>query len=96
MAAELVDHLTILVAARRFLGMGDADSRSLRCDSYVRMERFVRRTTYFPFRRFWGNVRREFMQRLSAALHGILGSYLRDALQEGSVDAVACRLVPRA
>jgi hypothetical protein len=26
----------------------------------------------------------EFMQRLSAALHGTLGSYPRDALQEGS------------
>jgi hypothetical protein len=33
------------------------------------------------FDRFGGNdVRREFMQRLSAALHGTLGSYLRDAL----------------
>jgi hypothetical protein len=36
------------------------------------------------------------MQRLSAALHGTLGSYLRDALQEGSADAVACHPVPRA
>jgi hypothetical protein len=27
------------------------------------------------------------MQRLSAALHGTLGSYLRDAFQEGSADA---------
>jgi hypothetical protein len=36
------------------------------------------------------------MQRLSAALHGTLGSYLHDALQEGSADAVACLLVPRA
>jgi hypothetical protein len=42
-----------------------------------------------------GDVRREFMQRLFAALHGTLGSYLRDAFQEGSVDAVACLLVPR-
>jgi hypothetical protein len=41
-------------------------------------------------------VRREFMQRLSAALHGTLSSYLRDALQEGSADAVACLPVPRA
>jgi hypothetical protein len=41
-------------------------------------------------------VRREFMQRLSAALHGTLGSYLRDAFQEGSADAVACLPVPRA
>jgi hypothetical protein len=44
------------------------------------------------FRRFWGDVRREFMQRLSATLHGTLASYLRDALQEGSVDAVAAFL----
>jgi hypothetical protein len=41
-------------------------------------------------------VRREYMQRLSVALHGTLDSYLRDALQEGSVDVVACLLVPRA
>jgi hypothetical protein len=34
------------------------------------------------------------MQRLFAALHGTLGSYLRDALQEGSADAVACLPVP--
>ena len=37
-----------------------------------------------------GYVRREFMERLSATLHGTLGSYLRDASQEGSADAVAC------
>jgi hypothetical protein len=36
------------------------------------------------------------MQRLSAALHFTLGSYLREAFQEGSADAVACLLVPRA
>jgi hypothetical protein len=36
------------------------------------------------------------MQRLSATLHGTLGSYLRDALQEGSADAVACLPAPRA
>jgi hypothetical protein len=30
-------------------------------------------------------VRREFLQRLSAALHGTLGFYLRDAMREGSV-----------
>jgi hypothetical protein len=41
------------------------------------------------------DVRREFMQRLSAARHRILGSYLRDALQEGGADAVACLPVPR-
>jgi hypothetical protein len=50
--------------------MGAADSRSLRCsrfDSYVRMQHFVRRATYVPFLRFWGDMRREFMQRLFAA-----------------------------
>jgi hypothetical protein len=36
------------------------------------------------------------MQRLSVSLHGTLGSYLRDALHEGSADIVACLLVPRA
>jgi hypothetical protein len=52
---------------------------------------------YFIF--FWYiflDVRREFMQRLSAAFHGTLGSYLRDAFQEGSAGAVACLPVPRA
>jgi len=80
MAAELVDRVAILVAVRRFFGMGAADSRSLRSGIYVRMQHFVRRTTCVPFRRFLGNVRREFMQRLSTPLHGTLGSYLRDAL----------------
>jgi hypothetical protein len=79
MAAELVDRLAILVADRRFHGMGVAGSRSLRFDNYVRMQHFVRRSTYIPFRLFLGDVRREFMQRLSAALHGTQGSYLRDA-----------------
>jgi hypothetical protein len=41
-------------------------------------------------------VRREFMQRLSTALHGTLGSSLGDALHEGIVDVVACLHVPRA
>jgi hypothetical protein len=36
------------------------------------------------------------MQRLSDALHGTLGFYLRDALHEGSANAVACLPVPRA
>jgi hypothetical protein len=53
-AAELVDRLAMLVVVRRFPGMGAADSRSLRSDSYVRMQHFVRRCTYVPFRRFWG------------------------------------------
>jgi hypothetical protein len=64
--------------------------------NYVRLQHFVRRSTNVPFRRFLRDVRREFMQRLSAALHGILGSYLRDALQEGNVDVVACLSAPRA
>ena len=42
MAAEFVDRLAILVVVRRFLGMGAADSRSLRSESYVRMQHFVR------------------------------------------------------
>jgi hypothetical protein len=96
MATELVDRLAILVVVRRFPGMGAADSRSLRSDSYARMQHFVRRSTYVKFRRFLGDVRREFMQRLSAALHGTLGSYLCDAFQEGSVNNVACLPVPRA
>jgi hypothetical protein len=98
MALELVDHLAILVAVRRFPCMGAADSRSLRSGNYVRMQHFARRIiTYVPFRRFSGDVRREFMQRLtSPALHGILGSYLRDALQERSADVVAFLHVPRA
>jgi hypothetical protein len=84
-----------LVAIRRFLGMHAADSRSLRCDSYVRMQNSVRRYTQVPFRRFLeeGN-----MQRLYVALHSTLGySYLHDALQEGSSShVVACLLAPRA
>jgi hypothetical protein len=76
--------------------MGGADSRFLRSDTYVRMQQFVRRTTYVPFRRFLGDIWRKFMQRFSADLHCNLGSYLRDALQERSVDAVACLPVPRA
>jgi hypothetical protein len=64
MAAGLVDRLAVLVAVRRFRGMGAIDSRSLRSDIYVRMPH-VRRTTSVPFRRYWG-VWREFMQRLFA------------------------------
>jgi hypothetical protein len=60
MEAELVDRLAILVVVRRFLGMGATDSRSLRFDTYVRILHFVRRSTYVPFRRFWGDVRSEF------------------------------------
>jgi hypothetical protein len=43
-----------------------------------------------------GDVRREFMHSLSAALHGTLSSYLCDALQEGYAGVVACLPVPRA
>jgi hypothetical protein len=85
-----------LVVVRRFLGMGAVDSRSLRSDNYVRMQHFVRRSTSNPFRRFLGDVRREFMQCVSAFLHGTLGSYLRDASQEGTADVVACLSVTRA
>jgi hypothetical protein len=46
--------------------------------------------------RFSGEVRREFMQSLSADFHDTLGSYLRDALQEGNADAVAYLPIPRA
>jgi hypothetical protein len=69
--------------------MGVADFRSLRSDMYVRLQHFVRRSAYVPFRRFLGDVRHEFMQRLSPALHGSLGSCLCNTLHEGSADAVA-------
>jgi hypothetical protein len=59
------------------------------------MQHFVRRPTFVPFRRPGGDAWREVMQRIFAALHGTLGSYLRDALQEGSVDDVAYLHVPR-
>jgi hypothetical protein len=75
MPAEVVDRLAIFVEVRRFLGMGVANSRSLRSDSYVRMQHFARRSTYVPFRHFGGCVRREFMQRLSVALHGTTSRY---------------------
>jgi hypothetical protein len=95
MATEWVDRMAILVAARRFLDMRAANSRSLRSKNYVRMQHFVRRTTSITFQRFGGNVRREFMQCLFAPLHGALGSYPLDAFQEGSVDVVGCLHVPR-
>jgi hypothetical protein len=95
MAVELVDRMTILVVVRRFPCMRAADSRSLPSDSYVRMHHFVRRSTLFIFG-VLEDVRREFMQRLYGALHGTLGSFLRDAFQEGSAHAVACLSAPRA
>jgi hypothetical protein len=60
------------------------------------MREFVRRSSYVPFRRFLGDCRREFMQRLSVALHDTLGSYSRDALQESGAATVACLPGPRA
>jgi hypothetical protein len=60
--------------------MGSADSRSLRFEIYVRMHQLVRWSTYVLFRQFLGDVRREFMHRLFVDLHGVLGSYLRDAV----------------
>jgi hypothetical protein len=45
----------------------------------VRMKEFVRRSTSVPFHRFLGDVRREFIHRLSVVLHRTLGNYLRDA-----------------
>jgi hypothetical protein len=90
MAAEVVHRLAIWVAVRRFPSMGGMDSRSLGHDTYIcRMQHFVRRYTYVPFRRFLGDVRREFPQRPSTALHITLDSYLRDALQYGIADVVA-------
>jgi hypothetical protein len=56
MAADLVDRLAILVEFCRFLGMGASNFRSLRSRSYVRMQQFVRRSTYVPIRRFGGDV----------------------------------------
>jgi hypothetical protein len=52
MAIELDDRLTILVAVRRFLVIGVADSRSLRSKNHVRMHHLVRQSTYVPFRLF--------------------------------------------
>jgi hypothetical protein len=75
-AAKLVYRPAIWVAVRRFHGMGAVDSRSLRCDSYVRMHLIVRRATYAPFRCFGGGVQRDFMQRLFPALHGIFLGFL--------------------
>jgi hypothetical protein len=80
MAVDLVDRMATLVVVRRFPGMGDVSSPSLRLDNYLRMHYFVRRSTYVPFGRLLGDMRREFMQRLSVALHGSLGSYRRYAL----------------
>jgi 23S rRNA A1618 N6-methylase RlmF len=50
----------------------------------------------FPFDFVGGDVRREFLQRLSSTLYGTLGSYLHDALQEGNADVMAYLDIPRA
>jgi hypothetical protein len=96
MAVKLIHCLAVLVAICRFPGMGVANSRSLRSDSYVTnmntMQHFVHRSAFVSFLRFLEDVRQEFMQRLFAALHGTLGSYLRDALHEGGASALACYL----
>jgi hypothetical protein len=85
-----------MVVVRLFPCIGEADSRLLRSDNYVRLQNFARRYTFGRFRRFLRDVRREFMQRLYVAVHSTLGSYLRDALQEGSADAVGFFDVPHA
>jgi hypothetical protein len=69
---------------------------ALRSVSYARIKEFVRRSKCVPFRRFLGDVRREFMQRLSVAFHSNkLGSYLRRVLQKGNAYEVTCLLAPR-
>jgi hypothetical protein len=94
MAVELVDRLEIFVIVGCSPSFGAADSRSLRSDNYTRMKHIVRRSTYAPFRRFLGDVHREFIQRISFVFHGTLGSYPRDALLESGAAAVACLLAP--
>jgi hypothetical protein len=50
----------------------DVPSRTLRSDSYARMKAFARRSMYAPFRRFLGDVRREFIQSLGGIWHIML------------------------
>jgi hypothetical protein len=95
MAVEFVDRLATRVAVLRVHGMGTVDFRPLRSNTSLRMQYFVE-LLLFLFSNVFGDVRREFMQRLLAALHGTLDSYIRDALHEGSANAVACLLIPRA
>jgi hypothetical protein len=87
MAAELVDRLAILVAVRRFPGMGAADSRSLCSENYVRMQHFVRSSNYFySFSAFFGGcATRVHATSFCCSSYGTLGSCLRDALKEGGV-----------
>jgi hypothetical protein len=77
--------------------MGVTFFHSLHSDKYPRMKAFVRRSAFVPFRRFLGDVHRELiMQHLYVVLRSTVGSYVRDASQENSYDAVACLLTPRA
>jgi hypothetical protein len=81
---ELANRLANSVVVRRYLGTGDVDSRSLCSDIYnVGMHDGVR-LTLIPFMRFLGDVRLEFMQRLSVVLHRTLGSYIWGASLESS------------
>jgi hypothetical protein len=57
-AAELVDRKAILVANRRFPGVGVADSPYLLSNGQVRMQHFARPTISIPFQRFLENVLR--------------------------------------
>jgi hypothetical protein len=52
----------------------------------------------FPFEGYLRDVLcgKNSLQRLSVVLHGISGSYLRDAFQEGTAEDVAYLHVPRA
>jgi hypothetical protein len=62
---ELVDRLAVLVVVRCLSSLGAADdTRFLRSESYARMKEYVRQYSLIPFRRFLGDVRLEFMQRL--------------------------------
>jgi hypothetical protein len=54
LADELVDRMAILVVIRRFPGMGVANCRSLRFDSYVRLQDFVHPFTFVPLLQFSG------------------------------------------
>jgi hypothetical protein len=78
------------VAVHRFFNMGAEDSRSLRYEmmsacniSFVNLS--------FPFDGFWGDIcAARILATPCAALHGALGSYLRDAFHEGTAEAVTC------
>jgi hypothetical protein len=74
--------------------MGSVSSRALGYDNCARIKAIVRRSTFGPFRQFLGDARCEIIQRLRVVLHGILGSFVRDALREGSVDPIACLPAP--